>query len=108
MFPCWDEPAAKATFACRLVVKRGLCALGNMPITQQQDSADGATTLYEFATTPRMSTYLLAFCVGEFDFVGGTTKNGVQMRCYTPPGKAETGRFALDVGMKWQVLRGVY
>ena len=47
-----------------------------------------------------MSTYLLAFIVGEFDFVEGKDANGITIRVYTPTGKAEHGRFALDVSME--------
>ena len=54
-----------------------------------------------FERTPKMSTYLLAFVVGEFDFVQGrTAKGGVAIRVYTPPGKTESGRFSLDVAMR--------
>ena len=49
-----------------------------------------------FIDTPVMSTYLLAFCIGEFDFVQMRSNHGVQIRVYTPPGKAEQGRFALS------------
>lgn len=50
-----------------------------------------------FARSPKMSPYLLAFVVGEFDYVEDTDANGVLVRVYTPLGKAEQGRFALDV-----------
>ncbi len=50
-----------------------------------------------FARTPVMSSYLLAFIVGEYDFVEAKDANGVLIRVYTPLGKAEQGRFALDV-----------
>lgn len=50
-----------------------------------------------FARTPIMSTYLLAFVVGEFDYVEERDANGVLVRVYTPVGKAEQGRFALEV-----------
>ena len=50
-----------------------------------------------FARTPIMSTYLLAFVVGEFDYVEERDSNGVLVRVYTPVGKAEQGRFALEV-----------
>ena len=53
-----------------------------------------------FARTPIMSSYLLAFIVGEFDYVEATDSNGVLVRVYTPLGKAEQGRFALDVSLK--------
>ena len=47
-----------------------------------------------------MSSYLLAFVVGEFDYVEATDANGVLVRVYTPLGKAEQGQFALDVSAK--------
>ena len=48
-----------------------------------------------------MSSYLLAFCIGEFDFVQGSTKEGrVSVRVYTPPGKSHLGTFALEVAEK--------
>ena len=50
-----------------------------------------------FARTPIMSTYLLAFIVGEFDYVEQRDINGVLVRVYTPVGKKEQGQFALDV-----------
>ena len=50
-----------------------------------------------FNRTPIMSTYLLAFIVGEYDFVEDVDKNGIVVRVYTPVGKKEQGRFALEV-----------
>jgi aminopeptidase N len=56
--------------------------------------------LISFQVTPKMSTYLVAWVVGEFDYVEGKTKHGVPMRVYTPLGQAAKGAFALDVGIK--------
>ena len=53
-----------------------------------------------FATTPKMSTYLLAFIVGEFDYVETRDANGVLIRVYTPMAKSEQGQFALEVARK--------
>jgi len=53
-----------------------------------------------FADTPKMSSYLLAFVVGEFDYLQAHTKDGVAIRVYTPPGQTEQGRFSLDVAVK--------
>lgn len=44
-----------------------------------------------------MSTYLLAFVVGEFDYIEDKDRNGILIRVYTPLGKKEQGRFALEV-----------
>lgn len=50
-----------------------------------------------FATTPIMSTYLVAFVIGEYDFVESQSSDGITVRVYTPVGKAEQGKFALEV-----------
>ena len=51
----------------------------------------------QYAQSPVMSTYLVAFVVGEFDFVEGKDADGVLIRVYTPKGKAVQGQFALEV-----------
>lgn len=50
-----------------------------------------------FQRTPVMSTYLLAFVVGEYDYVEKTDTDGVLVRVYTPVGKKDQGTFALEV-----------
>uniref|UniRef100_A0AAV2J9B0 Peptidase M1 membrane alanine aminopeptidase domain-containing protein n=1 Tax=Knipowitschia caucasica TaxID=637954 RepID=A0AAV2J9B0_KNICA len=54
----------------------------------------------KFATTPVMSTYLVAFVIGEYDFVESQSSDGITVRVYTPVGKAEQGKFALEVATK--------
>lgn len=51
----------------------------------------------KFATTPTMSTYLVAFVIGEYDYVESQSSDGITVRVYTPVGKAEQGKFALEV-----------
>ena len=53
-----------------------------------------------FDKTPIMSTYLLAWVIGEFEYVEGKTKRGTQVRVYTPMGKKNKGQFALKVGIE--------
>jgi len=93
-FPCFDEPRRKATFTCSLRVPSHMTALSNMPEAQTRNHGDGTRT-FSFMPTPRMSTYLLAFVVGEFDLVSALTKHGVLIRVFVPPGKPELGTFAL-------------
>jgi len=100
-FPCWDEPAAKAAFDVSLVVPTDRVALSNMPIvsdTPHEKDANLHTVKYE--RTPIMSTYLLAFVVGEYDYIEEKDSDGVLVRVYTPIGKKEQGQFALDVAVK--------
>ncbi|KAL6056357.1 Aminopeptidase [Balamuthia mandrillaris] len=98
-FPCWDEPAVKATFEVTLTIPAELQALSNMPQDSKVTNEKGQNVI-TFQETPIMSTYLLAFIVGEFDYTETQTKEDVTVRVYTPVGKKEQGRFALDVGAK--------
>lgn len=98
-FPCWDEPAVKATFSVTMIVPAALTALSNMP-EEYTTLLPGGKKKVHFQTSPKMSTYLLAFAVGEFDFIQGVTKNHVTIRVFSPPGRAQEGRFALDVAIR--------
>ena len=68
-------------------------------IDEESCPEDEKLRVVTFARTPIMSTYLLAFVVGEFDYVEDQTEDGIQVRVYTPLGKAEQGRFALEVNI---------
>ncbi|XP_061395551.1 puromycin-sensitive aminopeptidase isoform X1 [Musca vetustissima] len=98
-FPCWDEPAIKATFDVSLVVPEDRVALSNMPVVKE-DSVEGGLRRISFDRTPIMSTYLVAVVVGEYDYVEGKSEDGVLVRVYTPVGKKEQGLFALEVATK--------
>ena len=94
-FPCWDEPARKATFQVTLRVPRDLVAVSNMPVEGEQDAKDGLKDVC-FAETPVMSTYLLAFIVGDLASVEATAKGGTLVRVWALRGKEEQGRFAVE------------
>ncbi len=98
-FPCVDEPARKAVFLVSLTIPSALQCCSNMP-ERSSVSLDPHTRQVSFWPTPRMSTYLLAFCVGEFDFVQAQTTSGVLIKVYTPVGKSKQGEFALDCACK--------
>nr|XP_058942473.1 puromycin-sensitive aminopeptidase-like [Pocillopora verrucosa] len=99
-FPCWDEPAHKATFDITLVVPKDRVALSNMNVVEEKDAEDASLKVVTYARTPVMSTYLVAFVVGEFDYVEGKDSDGVLIRVYTPKGKTIQGQFALEVAQK--------
>ncbi|KAJ1943845.1 hypothetical protein GGF37_002466 [Kickxella alabastrina] len=103
-FPCWDEPMQKATFNVTLRVKENLTALSNMDVAKIAAVGDSLKDV-SFSTTPIMSTYLLAFIVGELDYIEAHTSgkhNGrpIPCRVYTAPGNSEKGRFALNVSVQ--------
>lgn len=80
VFPCVDEPAAKATFDVTLITNENEAVLSNMPVKSQNVDDDKQVT--EFETTPLMSTYLLAFVTGEMVFKEAKTKDGVIVRSW--------------------------
>ena len=94
-FPCWDEPAVKATFEVTLVVSEELEAISNMPVAGTEPASDGRKAV-TFDRTPAMSTYLLAFIVGDMACVEGHASDGTLVRVWATRGKEELGRFALE------------
>ena len=74
--------------------------LSNMDVDYEEEADDGLTRVVHFNKSPIMSTYLVAFAVGEYDAVEGMTSNGVRVRVYTPQGKSNQGNFALEVAVK--------
>lgn len=99
-FPCVDEPSAKATFVLTLVVPSHLECFSNMPESRRRTLEDGNTVEISFLETPKMSTYLLAYCIGEFDYVQGMTKHGVLIKVYAPRGRSPSCQYALECGCK--------
>jgi aminopeptidase N len=98
-FPCIDEPEAKATFDLTLVTKKGIEVLGNTPIKQQDENQDGLVTSFE--TTPRMSTYLLAFVVGHMHAKTTKTNRGTDVSIWASMAHpAESFDFALDAAKR--------
>lgn len=98
--PCFDEPNLKATFDFSIEIPDDQVALSNMPEKSTEKARDGLK-LVTFERTPVMSTYLLAWAFGDFEYVEAFTKrkyNGRQLpvRVYTTRGLKEQGRFGLE------------
>ncbi len=96
---CIDEPAAKAVFELSLTVPKALTALSNMNVVSEID-AENSLKKVQFAPTPKMSAYLLAYIVGELEYVEGATKRGTIVRVYATPGKKSQLSFALDTSVR--------
>jgi aminopeptidase N len=95
VFPCIDEPEAKATFDVRLTTEKDIVVLGNMPTRQQMMQDDQLITIFQ--TTPRMSTYLLAWVTGDLHCKTATTKSEVEVNVWaTPAQRPESLDFALE------------
>jgi aminopeptidase N len=94
-FPSFDEPAFKATFDVSLVVDKGDTAISNTNIASDTPGPQADKHTLHFATTPKMSTYLVAFLVGDFECISGQSDNTPIRVCGTP-GKVQYGTFALS------------
>lgn len=92
--PCWDEPNRKATFTITAIVPSGEMALSNTPISKSEPLPGGLSRV-TFQTSPKMSSYLLFFGLGEFERV--TRKvNGVEIGVVFQRGARAKALFALD------------
>lgn len=115
-FPCFDEPAHKAVFHTSLIIPKGKTAISNTlpvsvaPARNASSLADAGgehesgLEIIKFYPTPKMSTYLLAFIVGDFEYLEKKLNRGakktIRVRVYTTPGKKHQAKFALDVTVK--------
>lgn len=96
-FPCFDHPVRKATFDIEMTLDKDLVAISNGPITEEKRVAGGKKVV-KFGRTPKMSTYLVFFGVGEFEFVEDS--KDVRVRVATMPGRTKYANFGLEFGRK--------
>lgn len=117
-FPCFDEPALKASFQLTVTIPSNLTAISNTPMSSSHTNfvdgggggSGGMLRTVAFQKTPKMSTYLLALVVGQFDGISETS-NHIVTTVYTVPGKASQGQFCLDTAVRcldfYQELYGI-
>ncbi|KAM0819377.1 hypothetical protein AB5N19_05192 [Seiridium cardinale] len=103
-FPCFDEPLHKAKFTVTLVADKHLTCLSNMDVASESEvtsEINGTTKkAVKFNPTPLMSTYLVAFIIGDLNYIE-TTNFRVPIRVYAPPSSdIEHGRFSLELAAR--------
>ncbi len=96
-FPCWDEPDLKARFSVNLITDEGLMAVSNAA-ESSREVLDNGKIKVSFATTVLMSTYLVAFIVGELEATDPVDVDGIPLRIIAPPGKLHLADFAIEAG----------
>jgi len=95
-FPCWDEPAFKAVFATTLVIDPALTAVSNTVVASER--IEGDKKVVSFADTITMSTYLVAFVVGELEATEPLMVGRTPLRVWCTPGKRRLAAFGRETG----------
>ncbi|XP_007451280.1 PREDICTED: aminopeptidase Q-like [Lipotes vexillifer] len=101
VFPCFDEPALKATFNITVIHHPSYVALSNMPKLGQSEKEDvngSKWTVTTFHTTPHMPTYLAAFAICDYEHVS-RTERGKEIRIWARKEAIAAGNadFALNI-----------
>src|SRR5262245_30270076 len=97
-FPCWDEPAFKAVYQVTLVVDEKLTAISNARVVSEKKLTNTGKKEVVFADTMKMSTYLVAFIVGEFEATEPLMIDNAPLRVWAVPGKKHLAGFSLAIG----------
>ncbi|CAH8462262.1 unnamed protein product [Schistosoma turkestanicum] len=110
VFPCLDEPDFKSVFSIKLHIPKGKIAISNMPLLSEVEHEENMVT-FSFQDTPQMSTYLVAFAVGDLEYTEAIDKNGVLVRVYSRKGllsEKTQGSVALNVACHSLPFYGEY
>ena len=94
-FPSFDEPAFKATFDVSATIDRGDTAISNGRVIRDTPGPGAGRHTLKFSTSPKMSSYLVALAVGDFQCLSGAA-DGIPIRMCATPDKVRLGRFALE------------
>lgn len=98
IFPCIDEPEAKATFRTIITHDKSVTALSNTQLEQSTENSSSVTS--SFMQTPLMSTYLFAVVVGDLKSKSTITRSGTRINCYSTNGKESQTKFSCTTAKK--------
>jgi aminopeptidase N len=95
VFPCWDEPAFRATYQMSIRTRKDFTAISNTPVFVEQALGQNEKIVV-FEPTPPISSYLVLLACGRFQWLEDEVK-GIKLRIVTTEGKKEFGRYAMEV-----------
>jgi puromycin-sensitive aminopeptidase len=99
-FPCFDEPAFKATFKLTMEIDPALTAIANTLVESETIDKVSGKKVVVFKPTMKMATYIVAFVIGLFDKTEAVDVDGIPFRIYAPVGKIHLAPFALEIGAR--------
>ncbi len=100
MFPCFDEPAFKATFKLTARIAPNLVAIGNVPIEEESIDEKLHKKVVRFEATPKMSSYLVALIVGDFKATQPVVADGIPIRVWCAGRDPSLGNYSRDTAAK--------
>ncbi|ADM10867.1 aminopeptidase N [Encephalitozoon intestinalis ATCC 50506] len=100
VFPCFDQPDMKATFQISIDAPSRLVVLSNSPEEEEKREEYGDRAISYFEKTSKMSTYLVAFVIGDLNYIEDWSKGGVRLRVYGQGEEVEWGRYGLEVAKR--------
>ncbi len=100
MFPCFDEPAFKASYKITVAIDPSLVAISNAPVKFESMDKRRNKKMVTFAETPVMSTYLVALMVGPLESTPVTEVGGIPIRVWTTTGRNHLARYGKEVAVK--------
>lgn len=91
-FPCFDQPDMKSTFSIKITVPEKTIALSNNELEKKVGNT------FIFKKTVKMSTYIVAWVVGDLNYIEDQTYK--KIRVYAADDETKWGKFALDVAVR--------
>jgi aminopeptidase N len=99
-YPSFDEPDSKATFDINAIADNAMIAISNNKVVSDTPGPGENKHTVKFATTAKMSPYLVALVMGNFEYLEGSA-DGIPIRVYTSPGKKQLGSFSLEAAQSF-------
>lgn len=100
MFPCFDEPAFKASYKITVAIDPSLVAISNAPVKFETMDRRRNKKMITFAETPIMSTYLVALIIGPLESTPVSDVAGIPVRVWTTTGRSHLARYGKEVAVK--------
>ncbi|MBO71580.1 MAG: hypothetical protein CL508_04620, partial [Actinobacteria bacterium] len=98
-FPCWDEPEYKAVFSISIVADKKYLRVSNEKVLSEKEVGDNKVET-TFVDSMKMSTYLVAFVIGELEATEIGEAGNTKIRIIHRPGFSDQTNYAGTAGIE--------